>query len=57
MMDEIIVSGYCRCLDCSRIVTAELEDGQWFIDCDFGHCPHEASCPIAARLRERNMDS
>lgn len=50
-MDEIMVSGYCRCLDCSRIVTAELEDGKRFIDCDFGHCPHEASCPIAAKLQ------
>lgn len=54
-MDEKMISGYCRCLDQSRIVTAELEDGKWYADCSFGDCPHEASCPIAVQLRELGM--
>ena len=51
-MDELILSGYCRCLDQSRIVTAELDGEIWSFDCSFGNCPHEGSCQIAARLRE-----
>lgn len=51
-MDEKILSGYCRCLDQHRIVTAEQDQGQWYADCDYGSCPHEGSCPIAAALRE-----
>ena len=52
MEDEIIISGYCRCLDQNRIVTAEREDGKWYFDCSFGNCPHEASCQVAQKLRE-----
>ena len=30
MMDEEkIFTGYCRMLDCSRMVTAELDEGVW----------------------------
>lgn len=54
MEDEVIISGYCRCLDQSRIVTGELEDGKWYFDCSFGNCPHEGSCQIAQKLRELN---
>ena len=51
-MDELIITGYCRCQDQSRIVTAELDDGKWYVDCNYGNCPHEANCEIAKRLRE-----
>ncbi len=52
MEDEQILTGYCRCIDRSRIVTAEREADGWHADCSFGNCPYEASCDIAARLRE-----
>ena len=51
-MDEKIFSGYCRCLDASRMVTVEKEDGVWYPDCSFGNCPYEGSCDIAQRIRE-----
>ncbi len=51
MEDEKILSGYCRCIDGHRMVTAELEDGHWCADCLFGTCPHEAVCEIARELK------
>lgn len=51
MMDEQIFTGYCRCIDSHRMVTAELDGGQWFADCSYGNCPHEQTCPIAAALQ------
>lgn len=55
MMDEWIVSGYCRCIDGSRMVTAELESGKWCVDCNYGNCPYEGSCDIARSLQEKNI--
>lgn len=54
-MDEKIISGYCRCLDAHRMVTAEEEDGAWVVDCGYGNCPYEQNCPIAAALREAGI--
>ena len=51
-MEERIFTGYCRSIDCSRMVIAEAEDGVWFADCSFGSCPYEASCDIAKALRQ-----
>lgn len=51
-MDEKILSGYCRCQDGSRMVTAELEDGSWYIDCSYGNCPYQGSCDIAKALSQ-----
>ncbi len=51
MEDEKILTGYCRCIDGHRMVTAELENGSWAADCAFGNCPHEANCEIAKSLR------
>ncbi len=53
-MDELILTGYCRCADGSRMVTAELDD-KWYVDCSYGSCPYESSCGIAARLREKGI--
>ena len=51
MEDEKFLSGYCRRIDGSRTVTAELEQGRLTeADCDHGRCPHQANCPIAAEL-------
>ena len=53
-MEELIVSGYCRCQDGSRMVTAELDGGKWYIDCSFGNCPYESVCEIAKQLSRLN---
>lgn len=49
---EEFITGYCRQLDRSRLVTVEAEDGEWNVDCGFGGCPYEPNCPIAQRIRE-----
>lgn len=52
METEEFISGYCRTLDQSRMVTVELTDGQIDeVDCLYGSCPHEPNCPIAQRIR------
>ncbi len=51
MDDEKFISGYCRVLDCSRTVTAELTDGILSdADCRYGSCIYESNCPIAKEL-------
>ncbi len=52
MEEELILTGYCRCIDGHRMVTAEWEDGQWCADCSFGSCPYEAACEIGKRLAD-----
>jgi hypothetical protein len=52
MYKEEFFSGYCRQIDGSRMVAAELEDGELSADCCFGNCPYEDRCTIAASLRE-----
>lgn len=56
MMEERMISGYCRELDQNRIVTAELENGRWYWDCNFGNCPHSGNCTVAKALAEFNQD-
>ena len=51
-MEEEFISGYCRALDGVRTVTAEKEDGAWFVDCGYGSCPYEGNCQIAQRIRQ-----
>ena len=46
MDDEIILTGYCRCLDASRTVL--VEDGE--PDCLYKNCPHKASCELAKQF-------
>lgn len=53
MDEELILTGYCRSIDGHRMVTAELENGQWYADCSYGSCPYEANCEIAKALREK----
>ena len=48
MDEEIILSGYCRCLDASR--TVMVEEGE--ADCLYENCPHKASCEIAKTIAE-----
>lgn len=50
-MEERIITGYCRCLDQSRMVTVELDgDAQPEIDCGYGSCIHQNSCAIAEKI-------
>ena len=51
---EYFLSGYCRCMDASRKVLLETEeDGSFEADCNFGACPYESECCIAAEIREK----
>lgn len=53
MEDEKFISGYCRQLDQSRMVTVELSDGQIDeVDCCYGSCVYQPGCPIAKEIDE-----
>ena len=58
MEEELFFTGYCRRLDSSRTVCAVIEQGTLTeVDCDFGSCPYETSCPIGqeiAALKDRS---
>jgi hypothetical protein len=48
---EKYLSGYCRMLDAPRLVEVLLEDGNLTeVDCCYGSCPHQTSCPIATQI-------
>lgn len=48
---EKFISGYCRQLDASRTVCVLLENGEVTeIDCCYGSCPYQGSCPIAKEI-------
>ena len=50
---EKFFSGYCRQLDSARVVEVILEDGDITeVDCCYGSCAHEASCPIAQQIAD-----
>ncbi len=52
MDDEILVSGYCRAQDQSRMVTLELYGGKWEADCAWPDCPFAPQCQLAQQLTE-----
>ena len=48
---EKFVSGYCRVLDCSRLVEVILVDKEVEeVDCCYGNCIHQQNCPIAKEI-------
>lgn len=48
---EKFVSGYCRVLDCSRMVEVILENGTITeADCNYGDCIYQSNCPIAKEI-------
>ena len=50
---EEFLSGYCRCMDASRMVAVTLEDGNITeVDCNFGSCPYEKDCALAQKIQE-----
>ena len=53
MEREDFFSGYCRQLDASRMVAVFTIDGKIDeVDCQYGSCPYEQECPVAAKIRE-----
>ena len=53
METELFLSGYCRVLDCSRMVAVILENGAVTeADCAYPHCPYAANCPVWQKIRE-----
>lgn len=46
---EEFITGYCRCIDKSRIVL--MEDGA--ADCAFDTCPYKENCEIGKRIAEK----
>ena len=52
MEREVFFSGYCRCMDASRMVAVCVEDGHiTAADCNFGACPYESDCPLGQKIR------
>lgn len=53
MEQELFFTGYCRVLDGSRTVELILEDrGLAEVDCCYGSCLYQGSCPIARSMDE-----
>ena len=48
---EKFVSGYCRVLDCSRLVEVIVTNGKIEeVDCCYGNCVYQPGCPIAKEI-------
>ena len=53
MEQELLISGYCRNTDESRMVMAEIVGTSLLeVDCCYESCPHTPNCTIAQRIRE-----
>lgn len=53
MEDEKFISGYCRQVDQSRMVTVVLVDGTIDeVDCCYGSCVYQPNCPVAREIDE-----
>lgn len=53
MEKEIILSGYCRTTDASRMVEVVVDNGALLeVDCCYENCPHAPNCNIAESIRE-----
>ena len=48
---EAFISGYCRQLDQSRMVTVVTEDGSLSeVDCCYGSCIYQPNCTVAEEI-------
>jgi hypothetical protein len=47
---EAFITGYCRCIDKSRIVL--VEDGE--ADCAYENCPYKETCSIGQQITQMN---
>ena len=55
---EHYLTGYCRCLDSSRIVEVVTEDGNLEeCDCLYGNCKFQTQCTIAQGIAELNKET
>ena len=53
MEKESFLTGYCRCLDESRMVVAVTEDSKLLeVDCSFETCIHSPNCTVAESIRQ-----
>ena len=53
MEREDFFSGYCRCIDNSRMVALVTVDGVIDeVDCNYENCPHKNECQIAKKIGE-----
>ena len=53
MEKEVFLSGYCRTIDDSRMVSVFIEDGELTeVDCCYESCPHTPNCTIAQNIRQ-----
>ena len=53
MEKELFLSGYCRCMDQSRMVAVVVEDGALVeADCAYPDCAYAPNCPVAAKIAE-----
>ena len=52
MEKELFLSGYCRCMDASRMVEVFVSDTGVEIDCSYENCPHTSVCEIAKKIAE-----
>ena len=51
MEQEMFFTGYCRTLDCSRMVCVVKENGQLTdVDCSYEGCPFTGECTIAQNI-------
>ena len=56
-MSEHYLTGYCRCLDSSRIVEVVTEEGKLDeCDCLYGACKFQSQCTIAKEIGEFLQD-
>ena len=53
MEREVFLSGYCRCLDQSRMVAVVTDNGRLTdVDCGYPDCPYAPGCPVAQKIEE-----
>ena len=54
MEKETFLSGYCRSIDNSRMVTVVTENGALLeVDCCFETCIHTPNCVIAKAIQDQ----
>ena len=52
MEKESFFTGYCRCIDQSRMVTVVTEGNELLeVDCNFQHCIYAPNCIIAGEIQ------
>ena len=52
-MEERYLTGYCRCLDASRIDEVVTEDGNLEeCGCSYGNCKFQCQCTIALGIED-----